>query len=181
MEQSVLQWLIQNHKVNRGPDQGMKEALVKLEREVIVLQNKTVNQLNPFKSLELSRDRNIKTEPFLQMKSFILEEDTLSKKTENTAFHCENCHQQIEPLTNGSFRNHCPFCLFSKHLDNQPGDRLSHCKGLMKPIQLDYSSKKGYQLVHKCLRCGKIQRNKVAVNTVQEDDILHFLTAHNQH
>lgn len=115
------------------------------------------------------------------MKSFILEEDTLSRKTENTGFHCENCHAYVEPLTNGSFRNHCPICLFSKHLDNKPGDRLSNCKGLMKPIRLDYSSKKGYQVVHECIACGKIQRNKVAANTKQEDDILHFMTSSQQY
>jgi len=111
------------------------------------------------------------------MKSFILEEDTLSRITENTAFQCENCHAYVEPLTNGSFRNHCPNCLYSKHLDNEPGDRLSTCKGLMKPIKLDYSGKKGYQIVHECIACGKLQRNKIAINSVQEDDVLSFMTS----
>lgn len=105
-----------------------------------------------------------------------MEEDTLSRETENTSFCCENCHAYVEPLTNGSFRNHCPICLYSKHLDNRPGDRLSSCKGLMKPIQLEYSSKKGYQIVHECTLCKKIQRNKIAVDTKQEDDILSFIT-----
>ncbi|MFB8378020.1 RNHCP domain-containing protein [Paenibacillus taichungensis] len=67
-------------------------------------------------------------------------------------------------------------CLFSKHLDNKPGDRLSSCKGLMKPIQLEYSSKKGYQIVHECTSCKKMQRNKIAFDTKQEDDILSFMT-----
>lgn len=80
------------------------------------------------------------------------------------------------PLTNGSFRNHCPFCLFSKHLDDHPGDRSSICSGLMRPIRLDYSGKKGYQIVHECLKCGKLQRNKVARDTVQEDNILSLMT-----
>lgn len=102
--------------------------------------------------------------------------DTLSRKTENTAFQCENCQAHIKPLSNGSFRNHCPFCLFSKHLDQKPGDRLSTCKGLMRPIRLDYSGKKGYQIVHECQTCGKLQRNKIAVNTIQEDDILSLMT-----
>lgn len=71
---------------------------------------------------------------------------TLSRLTENTAFQCGNCGANVAPLTNGSFRNHCPFCLFSKHLDNHPGDRLSNCKGLMRPISLDYSGKKVFKL-----------------------------------
>ncbi|WP_419962425.1 RNHCP domain-containing protein [Psychrobacillus sp. BM2] len=33
-----------------------------------------------------------------------------------------------------SFRNHCPFCLFSKHLDNYPGDRSSECQDLMRIV-----------------------------------------------
>lgn len=103
---------------------------------------------------------------------------TLSRLTENTAFQCGNCGANVAPLTNGSFRNHCPFCLFSKHLDNHPGDRLSNCKGLMRPISLDYSGKKGFQIVHECIKCRKLQRNKVASDTIQEDNILGIMTAY---
>lgn len=95
----------------------------------------------------------------------------MSRKNENTNFVCENCKKNIKALTNGSYRNHCPFCLYSKHLDNKPGDRASECKGLMKPIDLEYSSKKGYQIVHQCLKCKKIQKNRVAVDTIQEDNL----------
>jgi len=102
----------------------------------------------------------------------------LSRLTENSAFQCGNCGANVIPLTNGSFRNHCPFCLFSKHLDNNPGDRLSNCKGLMRPISLDYSGKKGYQIVHECIQCRKLQRNKVASDTIQEDNILGLMTAY---
>ncbi|WP_420871372.1 RNHCP domain-containing protein [Lysinibacillus xylanilyticus] len=52
----------------------------------------------------------------------------------------------VEPLTNGSFRNHCPKCLFSKHVDTVPGDRASTCKGLMRPIGVDYTEKKAFNL-----------------------------------
>lgn len=99
----------------------------------------------------------------------------LSRLTENTAFQCENCGANVQPLTNGSYRNHCPFCLFSKHLDNKPGDRLSRCKGLMRPTSIEYSGKKGYQIVHECRKCGKLQRNKVAENTIQADQYLSLM------
>jgi hypothetical protein len=46
----------------------------------------------------------------------------MSKKIENTGFVCEHCRKRVLPLTNGCYRNHCPFCL-SKHLDEHPGDR----------------------------------------------------------
>lgn len=99
----------------------------------------------------------------------------MSRKAENTNFCCENCHAEVLPVTNGSYRNHCPYCLYSKHLDLMPGDRKSKCKGLMEPIGIDYSSKKGYQLIHQCMICRKIQKNKVAINTVQEDDLIGYM------
>ncbi len=109
------------------------------------------------------------------MKNIILEEEQLSRKTENTAFQCEHCGFTVLPLNNGSFRNHCPSCLYSKHLDILPGDRASHCKGLMKPIGVDYSSKKGYQLIHQCTKCRYTVRNKVAINCKQEDRLVQFM------
>ena len=80
----------------------------------------------------------------------------------NDAFICEECHAFVTPLENGSFRNHCPFCLWSKHVDIIPGDRRENCEGLMGPIRIDRHSKKGWMVVHKCIRCGKEQRNKIA-------------------
>lgn len=99
----------------------------------------------------------------------------MSRQKENTGFICENCQREVQPLTNGSYRNHCPFCLYSKHVDHKPGDRLNTCKGLMEPIDVIYHSKKGYQLVHQCLGCGIISKNKVAENTVQADEYISFL------
>lgn len=99
----------------------------------------------------------------------------MSRKNENTSFQCENCGVEVQPLTNGSYRNHCPVCLYSKHLDIKPGDRLSECKGLMKPTGIDYRAKKGYQIIHQCLKCKKIQKNKIAVDTLQEDNIIGFM------
>lgn len=47
----------------------------------------------------------------------------------------------------------------------------------MRPISLDYSEKKGYQIVHECIKCGKLQRNKIASDTIQEDNILSLMNA----
>ena len=95
----------------------------------------------------------------------------MSRKTENTGFTCENCGQAVFPLNNGSYRNHCPFCLFSRHVDKAPGDRREACGGLMKPVGIRYKSGKGYQIIHRCLKCGAEKANKAAVNTIQPDDI----------
>lgn len=80
----------------------------------------------------------------------------------NESFVCENCGANVL-VGKGFIRNHCNFCLFSKHVDLEvPGDRLSECGGLMVVSSVDLSSKKGYILVHKCLKCLKIMNNKVA-------------------
>ncbi|MDP7638098.1 MAG: RNHCP domain-containing protein [Candidatus Hydrogenedentes bacterium] len=95
----------------------------------------------------------------------------MGRRVENTGFVCEHCGQAVAPLTNGSYRNHCPFCLYSKHVDMAPGDRMSHCSGMMEPIGLRHKSGKGFQVVHKCLRCSEQRVNKVASDTVQPDEI----------
>ncbi|KPK71021.1 hypothetical protein AMJ87_07875 [candidate division WOR_3 bacterium SM23_60] len=91
-------------------------------------------------------------------------------KRENTGFICAYCSRTVVPVTNGSYRNHCPFCLYSKHLDIKPGDRRCTCHGLMKPVGLQYSTKKGFQIIHECLECGSRTVNKVAEFTAQPDD-----------
>ena len=84
-------------------------------------------------------------------------------------FTCEFCRQVVAPLEKGSYRNHCPACLYSKHVDlHGPGDRASQCLGLLKPIGLDSSSKKGYIVIHECQKCSSIKRNKCA----PDDDLL---------
>lgn len=78
-------------------------------------------------------------------------------------FTCEKCGKPVDDLSNGSYRNHCPFCLYSKHVDKEgPGDRLSECGGLMMPLGLIQSSGKGWILVHECITCGKRIKNKAA-------------------
>ena len=95
----------------------------------------------------------------------------MARADENAGFTCAHCRASVSPLTNGSYRNHCPFCLWSVHVDDaRPGDRASVCRGLMQPIEL-VSKRKGWQVVHRCTRCGKTQPNKVAEATNQADDI----------
>lgn len=81
-------------------------------------------------------------------------------------FTCSHCGASVKPLTTGSYRNHCPRCLWSKHVDEHgPGDRASTCGGMMKPVGIDHRSAKGWMIVHRCESCGKTITNKVA-----EDD-----------
>ncbi|MEK7132982.1 MAG: RNHCP domain-containing protein [Patescibacteria group bacterium] len=70
-------------------------------------------------------------------------------------FVCENCGEQV----NGDgYTNHCPQCLWSKHVDVNPGDRRAGCMGLMKPIRVEGSTP-DYYLIHECVRCVYKSRN----------------------
>jgi len=94
----------------------------------------------------------------------------MSKKRENTAFTCANCSADVLAATNGSYRNHCPFCLCSLHLDVKPGDRASDCYGVMMPVGLRKSTKKGWQILHRCTLCGFERYNIVCGDGEQPDD-----------
>jgi len=95
----------------------------------------------------------------------------MSRTQQNAGFVCDNCGAQVVPVDNTGYRNHCPFCLWSKHVDVMPGDRSSTCGGLMRPDRLQYRSGKGFQIVHRCLECGAEKANVIAWNTVQPDDV----------
>ncbi|MDD5098776.1 MAG: RNHCP domain-containing protein [Candidatus Colwellbacteria bacterium] len=78
------------------------------------------------------------------------------KKKEN--FVCENCGEQI---TGDGYTNHCPNCLWSKHVDISPGDRASDCFGAMRPIRIELKSGE-FVIIHKCDKCGAEKRNKMS-------------------
>ncbi|OEF98692.1 RNHCP domain-containing protein [Desulfuribacillus alkaliarsenatis] len=90
----------------------------------------------------------------------------------NEAFTCENCDAEVPPIIGGGCRNHCPFCLVSKHVDNIPGDRQCMCNGLLMPIDIEYTSAKGYMIIHKCDRCGMVKRNKTVMDSKGVNDSL---------
>ena len=64
-------------------------------------------------------------------------------------FVCEHCGASV---TGDGYTNHCPECLWSKHVDVEPGDRGATCGGMMEPIALEGSTGK-YRIIHRCERC----------------------------
>lgn len=100
------------------------------------------------------------------------------KKSDNRKnFTCLNCKQvvTIDSDIGTAHRNHCPFCLWSKHVDeSKEGDRKSTCQSLMEPIGLTFKKEKPdkyhleekgeLMLIHQCLGCGKISLNRLAAD-----------------
>ena len=78
-------------------------------------------------------------------------------------FVWEHCGKKVEKL-GYTCRNHCNYCLYSKHVDINPGDREETCHGMLKPIQVILDSKKGYVIIYKCEKCGAIRKNKAAID-----------------
>lgn len=95
--------------------------------------------------------------------------------SQETEFICSYCGMNV--LHNFNIgtknRNHCPFCLYSLHVDDKiSGDRRANCGGEMEPIAVIFKQegldkygkeKQGeIMLVHKCKECGKININRIA-------------------
>ncbi len=95
----------------------------------------------------------------------------------NDSFECENCYEKIEKHSQWWARNHCNYCLYSKHLDELfPWDRKSKCRWIMEPIWIEYKKNKWNMLKHKCAKCGKEILNKIA----NDDDFLSFVEKMNK-
>jgi len=80
-------------------------------------------------------------------------------------FICEKCGQKVEKL-NYSSRDHCNYCLYSKHVDINPGDRLNKCQGLLKPIGIE-KYKDTFKIIYICEKCQKKHKNIMA----RDDDM----------
>lgn len=101
-----------------------------------------------------------------------LETKRFSKNDEG--FTCANCGREVLPLGYTS-RNHCPFCLWSLHVDMLPGDRANPCGGKLRPIGVRCDAKKGYILISRCEKCGEIRRCKTAHQAKVQPDNLELI------
>ncbi|MBU6447304.1 RNHCP domain-containing protein [Patescibacteria group bacterium] len=83
-------------------------------------------------------------------------------------FICERCGAKV---SGNGYTNHCPFCLWSKHVDMEPGDRANLCGGMMRPAARDFKDGE-YIIIHRCEKCGQTHRNKLQ----KEDNFEVYLT-----
>lgn len=77
-------------------------------------------------------------------------------------FICENCNTEVKKLIYTA-RDHCPYCLYSKHVDINPGDRQNTCHGLLKPISIE-KFKNTYKIIYKCQKCNQLHKNIMAID-----------------
>jgi hypothetical protein len=81
-------------------------------------------------------------------------------------FRCKHCKAMVGPVAfGGSHRNHCPYCLYSRHVDGRvPGDRASTCGGSMKPVGAFVRPNGEHAIVHRCLACDFERHNRIAAD-----------------
>ena len=94
---------------------------------------------------------NISDESVIIMKKFV--------KNDN-GFTCLNCGKYVEPL-NYTSRDHCPYCLYSIHVDILPGDRLNNCLGMLIPCGIE-KYKNSFKILYKCSKCNQNTKNIMA-------------------
>ena len=99
----------------------------------------------------------------------------------NTDFKCRHCSAYVSAssaLAGVANRNHCPYCLWSRHLDLfEAGDRLAACKAPMRPVGLTLKNSRNkyarirsgeLMLVHLCTDCERISINRIAADDVRQ-------------
>ncbi|HET6159308.1 MAG TPA: RNHCP domain-containing protein [Dongiaceae bacterium] len=72
-------------------------------------------------------------------------------------FTCEHCGTRVE---GDGYTNHCPRCLWSRHVDVNPGDRASPCGGMMRPTHVTMKHQ-AYVVHHECVACGFTRSNRI--------------------
>lgn len=135
---------IYNGKENMSQEKfDLEEALKKLnDNPIVQKRNGTIKKKNP-----------VKIEPDYRYEAC------------NDSFPCANCGKMILPEGAGTHhRNHCPHCLSSIHVDIEPGDRKSDCKGIMEAISIWVKDKGEWAIIHRCKKCGKINTNRIAAD-----------------
>jgi len=78
-------------------------------------------------------------------------------------FRCIRCRRVVSTSALGTaHRNHCPNCLWSRHLDVSPGDRRAECGSKMEPAAVTVDRGGEWAIIHRCLGCGVLHANRVA-------------------
>jgi hypothetical protein len=73
-------------------------------------------------------------------------------------FTCKNCGFEVK---GNGYTDHCPNCLWSRHVDINPGDRAADCKGMMEPKEALHTGS-GFAILFKCTDCKAEKRNRSA-------------------
>ncbi|MEM9083763.1 MAG: RNHCP domain-containing protein [Planctomycetota bacterium] len=86
-----------------------------------------------------------------------------NRRHEDGDFTCIHCKCHVEASSWGTRnRNHCPVCLWSRHVDDHIGDRASDCRAPMEPISVAAKADGEWVIVHRCTGCQQLRINRIA-------------------
>ena len=91
-----------------------------------------------------------------------MDQKRFSRRKED--FECANCGAKVMGT---GYTDHCPRCLYSMHVDINPGDRKERCRGIMKPVGAS-SDRKGFTIHYVCMRCWARRSFKAAEGDNEE-------------
>lgn len=77
-------------------------------------------------------------------------------------FICEHCGAQV---TGNGYTDHCPKCLWGKHVDVDPGDRAASCGGAMEPVAIEGTAGR-FRIRYRCTAC----KHEFLVDSAPDDD-----------
>ena len=92
-----------------------------------------------------------------------------TRRTED--FTCAHCGAAV---VGDGYTNHCPKCLWSLHVDINPGDRAADCDALMCPVGIDQRAGE-WRVVHECVACGHRKANRL--DPADDQDIVRKLAS----
>jgi hypothetical protein len=80
-----------------------------------------------------------------------------------SAFTCVRCKATVPLQSFGTrHRNHCPACLWSRHVDDDPGDRRAPCRSPMEPVGIEVRRDGEWAIIHRCTGCSLLRTNRIA-------------------
>jgi len=89
---------------------------------------------------------------------FMLSGKKFQRKIED--FVCLKCGIKV---VGTGYTDHCPICLWSKHVDINPGDRAADCGGAMEPVGVEIKGDEKI-IYYRCQKCGFEHRVRAADN-----------------
>lgn len=90
------------------------------------------------------------------------QEKRFARRSED--FVCESCGTEVHGT---GYTDHCPNCLYGKHVDVNPGDRKSDCKGALVPMKVTHD-RSGFVIHYKCEKCKMEKAFKAAADDNEE-------------
>lgn len=87
----------------------------------------------------------------------------ITSGNDHSSFICGHCHNVVTGTAPGTnHRNHCPSCLWSRHVDLRSGDRRASCRGMMEPLAVGVRADGEWYIIHRCEKCGFLRSNRIA-------------------